>query len=159
MPNSTSVTNALDALEVKYVLHLHDNTVRSLEQAAEERNLLPSQIIRSLLFRLAQNSYVMVLVAGPDQISWPKLRRFLDVSLMTMATPEQVREVTGYEPGAVSPYGLPRALRILADQRIREHEVLSIGAGIRNAGIILNRKDLLRTLDIEIGDWGIETRD
>lgn len=159
MHSSTPVTKALDVLEVEYVLHLHENTVRSLEQAARERNLSPSQIIRSLLFSLTHNSYVMLLVPGPDQISWQKLRRHLDVSRVTMATPEQVKDVTGYEPGAVSPYGLPRPLRILVDQRILEHEIVSVGAGIRNAGIILKRKDLLRSLEIEIGDWGVKTGD
>jgi prolyl-tRNA editing enzyme YbaK/EbsC (Cys-tRNA(Pro) deacylase) len=64
-----------------------------------------------------------------------------------------VRRVTGYEPGAVSPFGLLSPLRILADRGLLAHAVISIGAGIRNAGVILQRTDLVRALQPEMGDF------
>jgi prolyl-tRNA editing enzyme YbaK/EbsC (Cys-tRNA(Pro) deacylase) len=64
-----------------------------------------------------------------------------------------VKQVTGYEPGAVSPFGLPSQLRLIADRSVLDHVVLSVGAGIRNAGIILARDDLLRALNPDIGDF------
>jgi len=51
MATNTTVTEALDALEIPYRLHIHQNPLRSLEQAARERGLEPTQIVRSLLFR------------------------------------------------------------------------------------------------------------
>jgi prolyl-tRNA editing enzyme YbaK/EbsC (Cys-tRNA(Pro) deacylase) len=75
------------------------------------------------------------------------------VTRLTTAKPDEVRRVTGYEPGAVSPFGLPAALRLLADRSLLAHEVLSLGAGIRNAGVILRREDLLRALKPEIGEF------
>jgi hypothetical protein len=33
--------------------------------------------VRSILFRLAKDEYVIVLIAGPAQASWPALRRAL----------------------------------------------------------------------------------
>jgi Cys-tRNA(Pro) deacylase len=151
--SSTPVTRALEALGVPHTLHIHEQPLRSLEQAAEERGLQPGQIIRSLLFRLEGGSFVLVLAPGPGKISWPSLRRHLGVTRLTTATPDEVRRVTGYEPGAVSPFGLPSPLRILADQGILTHDVISIGAGIRNAGIILRREDLLRALGPEMGGF------
>jgi Cys-tRNA(Pro) deacylase len=153
MSEQTSVTVALDALNLEYKLHLHQGTVTSLEQAAEERGLVPGQIIRSLLFRLEGHVFVMVLMSGPSKVSWSKLREHLGISRMTMATTEQVKEVTGYIPGAVSPFGLPQPIRIMADRGILEHAQISIGAGIRNAGILMKVSDLMTALDIEIGDW------
>ena len=150
---STLVTLALDALGIVYRLHIHEKPVRSLEQAAEERGLDPSQIVRSLLFRLEDGSYVLVLMAGPGQVSWPKLRRHLGVRRIASATAEEVQQVTGCEPGAVSPFGLPRPLRLLADRSLLAPEVLSLGAGIHNAGVILQRDDLLRALALEIEDF------
>ncbi|MCJ7708734.1 MAG: YbaK/EbsC family protein, partial [Anaerolineales bacterium] len=105
---STPVTLALDGLGISYRMHLHQRPVQSLEQAAEERGLDPSQIVRTLVFRLEDGSYVLVLKAGPGQVSWPKLRRHLGVRRIASATAEEVQQVTGYEPGAVSPFGLPR---------------------------------------------------
>lgn len=156
MSTSTPVTKALDELGIPYELHLHERPVRSLEQAAEERGLAPTQIIRSLLFRLEGDTYVLVLMAGPGKASWPKLRRHLNVARMTTATAEEVRRVTGYEPGAVSPFGLPRSIRLLADRGVLAHETISLGAGIRNAGVILQRDEALRALKPEMGDFGEE---
>lgn len=150
----TPVTNALAALGISYQLHIHEKPLRSLQQAAQERGLEPTQIIRSLLFRCEDETYVLALMAGPRKVSWPKLRRHLGVSRITTATSEQVREVTGYAPGAVSPFGLSSPIRILADRSILTHERISIGAGIPNAGVILKRDDLLKVLNLEMGDFG-----
>jgi len=87
------------------------------------------------------------------KVNWTKLRRHLGVSRITTATPEQVLEITGYPPGAVSPFGLPSPLRILADHGITDHGEISLGAGIPNAGILLARDDLLNALKIEMGDF------
>jgi Cys-tRNA(Pro) deacylase len=153
MQTSTPVTEVLDRLGIDFKLHLHEQPLRSLEQAAQERGLEPHQIVRSLLFRTEEGTFVLVLMPGPEQVNWPKLRHFLGVSRLTTATPDEVEEVTGFEPGAVSPFGLKRSLRVLVDQRICDLEVISLGAGIRNAGIILKRQDLMRALKPEVGDF------
>lgn len=149
----TPVTQALDALGIPYRLHLHPQPVRSQEQAARERGLEPAQIIRSLVFRLEAGVYVMVLMPGAGKVSWPKLRRHLGVTRLTTATPDEVVRVTGFEPGSVSPFGLAQPLRILADAQVLEHTTISLGAGVRNAGVILARDTLLRALAPEIGDF------
>jgi Cys-tRNA(Pro) deacylase len=151
--SSTPVTQALEALGIPYRLHVHERPLRSLAQAAEERGLQPGQIVRSLLFRLEDRSFVLVLAAGPGKVSWPRLRRHLGVTRLTTATPDEVRRATGYEPGAVSPIGLPSPLRILADRGLTAHDVVSIGAGIRNAGVVLKCGDLLKVVQPEMGDF------
>jgi Cys-tRNA(Pro)/Cys-tRNA(Cys) deacylase len=153
MSVTTPATRALESLGIPYRLHLHEEPLRSLEQAAEERGLKPHQIVRTLLFRLEAGSYVLVLMPGLEKVAWQKLRRWLGVSRLTTASAKELREVTGYETGAVSPFGLPKPVRLLADRGILDHEVISIGAGIRNAGLILKQEDLIRTLDLEIGDF------
>ena len=150
---STPATDVLDALGVPYRLHIHPGEVRSLAQAARERGLLSGQVVRSLLFRSENGEFVLVLAGGPARVSWRRLRRHLGVSRVTTASPSEVLEITGYEPGAVSPYGLRRVIRILADRGLRTQEALSVGAGIRNAGILLQRQDLERTLPLEYGDF------
>lgn len=92
--SSTPVTRALDEAQVPYTLHLHDRPITSLEQAAEERGLRPEQIVRSLVFRLDRD-FLLVLAPGPGQVSWPKLRRYLGISRLTTASPEEVLEMTG----------------------------------------------------------------
>ena len=95
----------------------------------------------------------MVLMPGPAQVSWSKLRHYVGISRLTTASEEEVLEMTGYERGAVSPLGLLEPIRILGDDDICEHEVVSLGAGIKNAGIIMRRDDLLRAVEIELADF------
>ena len=153
MPTSTPATRALDDLGIPYRLFLHSSTVRSLEQAAHERGLAPDQIVRSLVFRVEKGAYVLVLVAGPAQVAWPKLRRHLGVSRLTTADKGEVIQSTGYAPGTVSPLGLTQPIPILADRGLMAQEVISVGAGIPNAGIILKREDLLSIVQPVIGDF------
>ena len=114
----TPVTRVLDALDTPYRYFRHPGKVKSLEQAARERGQAPQQVIRSIVFRLSGSEFVMVLVAGPSQISWPALRSYLGHSRLTMASEEEVLRVTGYPLGAVSPFGLPEPLRILVDRSV-----------------------------------------
>jgi Cys-tRNA(Pro) deacylase len=149
----TSVTRALDQLGLEYRLFEHETKLRSLAQAAQERGLDPDQIVRSLLFRVEDGSYVLVLMPGPAQVAWPKLRHYLGVSRLTTADKDEVEAVTGFPPGAVSPFGLAQPVRILADERIHQQETISFGAGIGNAGIIMARRDVTSALDLEWGDF------
>lgn len=158
MNMESPVTRALDEQEIPYRLHIHPGPVESVEQAARERNLSPDQIVRSLVFRLPDEDFIMVLAPGTRRIAWPKLRAYLNVSRITTARPHELVEVTGYGQGTVSPFGLPRKIRILADRGILQHEQISLGAGLPNSGIVINRRDLERALDLEWGDFAESAR-
>jgi Cys-tRNA(Pro) deacylase len=154
---TTPVSQALEALNIPYRLFQHPGPVSSLEQAAEERQQQPEQVIRSIVFRLAKNEYVMVLMAGPQQISWTALRQYIGRSRLTMAKPEEVRHVTGYELGAVAPFGLPQPMRILADESVFALDEISLGSGVRGTTLIMKSSDLRRALgDVEIVQFGGE---
>jgi prolyl-tRNA editing enzyme YbaK/EbsC (Cys-tRNA(Pro) deacylase) len=100
---------------------------------------------------VGKGEFVMVLVAGPSQISWPRLRAYLNQSRLTMATNEEVLSITGFLPGAVSPFGLPSPLRILADEGVFVPNEISIGSGVRGITIIMKSSDLKRALkNVEI---------
>ena len=89
----------------------------------------------------------MVLAAGPDQISWPALRKHLGVSRISMASEDEVLAQTGYQRGAVAPFGLPAPMRILVDESIFKEAEISLGSGVRNTTVILQTRDLRRALD------------
>jgi Cys-tRNA(Pro) deacylase len=142
----TPVGRALAEAGVAVREFRHAGPVLSLEQAAEERGQRPSQVVRSILFRLAAGAYAMVLVAGPRQVDWKALRRHLGQSRLTTASADEVRDVTGYEIGAVSPFGLPRPVRVLVDESVLGEDEVSIGSGERGTTVILSTADLLRAL-------------
>jgi Cys-tRNA(Pro)/Cys-tRNA(Cys) deacylase len=153
--DSTPVTRDLDAMGIPYRFYKHPGPVHSLEQAAQERGQKPEQVIRSILFRLGEGSFVMVLIGGPGQISWPALRKYLGQSRITMASEEEVLAATGYLPGSVSPFGLPQPIRTIIDESILSMDEISIGSGVRSTTVIMKTKDLLRALgQVENGQFG-----
>jgi Cys-tRNA(Pro) deacylase len=150
----TPVTIDLDNKGIPYRFFRHPGQLYSLEQAAQERGQHPEQVIRSILFRISKEEFIMVLAAGPTQLAWGKLRKYMNQSRMSMASEDEVMRVTGYPLGAVSPFGLSRPVRILVDKSVLLQEEISIGSGVRNTTIIMRIEDLLRALgNIEIGDF------
>ena len=94
----------------------------------------------------------MVLIAGPGQISWKRIRAHLGVSRISMASEDEVLAATGYVRGAVTPLGLPGSLRILADESVFSPEEISIGSGVRGVAIMMKSMDLKQALgNLEIG--------
>jgi len=98
---STPVTRLLDERGIPYRFFIHHHPVNSLEQAAHERGQRPDQIIRSILFHLSRGGFVMVLIAGAQQVDWHALRRYLGTSRISLATETELLQVTGYPIGAV----------------------------------------------------------
>jgi len=140
------VSLVLDELNIPHRVFTHPGPVTSLEQAARERGQHPEQVVRSILFRISEDEYLMALVAGPAQISWKALRAYLGQSRLTMASEDEVLAVTGYPIGAVSPFGTLRKLRVLVAPGVLAEEEISIGSGVRGTTVILKSADLHQAL-------------
>ena len=147
MTNQPPASLALEELNIPHRVFVHQNPLTSFEQAAAERNQRPEQIVRSILFQIRQGEFLMVLMAGRDQIDWRKLRQLVKRSRVRMATEEEVLEVTGYRVGMVSPFGLKTPVRILIDESVLAEEEVSIGSGSRQMAILLKSADLRRALE------------
>jgi Cys-tRNA(Pro)/Cys-tRNA(Cys) deacylase len=146
---------ALDQLGIPHRLFHHEKPVAGFEQAASERNQRPEQIVRSILFQVRPGEFVMVLMAGRDQVDWRKLRQLVKRSRVRMATEEEVLEVTGYRTGTVSPFGVRNRVQVLLDASVLREEEISIGSGIRNTAIIMKSGDVRKALgDVEIVELG-----
>ena len=140
------VSKALEELGVPHKIFRHETPVNSFEQAASDRGQRASQIVRSILFRIAEDEFIMVLIAGPAQISWKLLRKQLGRSRISMASEDEVFAVTGYRIGTVGPFGLPNPLTVMVDASVMREEEVSIGSGMRNTAIILKSADLHHAL-------------
>ncbi|GAB4497896.1 MAG: hypothetical protein OHK003_08120 [Anaerolineales bacterium] len=145
------VSLALEKLNIPHQIFRHETPVDSFEKAASDRGQRPSQIVRTILFRVTEDEFALVLVAGPGQISWKLLRKLLGKSRITMATEEEVLAVTGYRPGTVGPFGLAKPVRVLVEAGVLKEEEVSIGSGMRDTAVILKSADLLKALgDVEV---------
>lgn len=149
-PMDNVTTPAIQFLRKRNIPHRvfeHAGPIHSLEQAAAERSQQPEQVVRSIVFRLGEGEFVMVLMAGPGQIPWKALRRYLGQSRLTMASDDELRAATGYQPGTVTPFGLPQPMRVLIDQSVLNQTEISLGSGQRGLAIIMQSGDLVRALE------------
>jgi Cys-tRNA(Pro) deacylase len=146
MAEKPPAAQALDELGIPYRLFVHPGPVQSLEQAAAERNQQPDQVVRSILFRLSEGEYALVLVAGPEQIPWKALRRHFGQSRLTLATPDEVLEQTGFQVGSVAPWGLPQPIPTYIEQGVLDQAELSVGSGRHGTAILIGPTDLLDSL-------------
>jgi Cys-tRNA(Pro) deacylase len=146
MTDQPPASLALEKLQIPHRIFRHEAPVTSFEQAAADRNQRPEQIVRSILFQVGPEEFMMVLVAGREQVDWKKLRQLVKRSRVRMATEEEVLEVTGYRIGTVSPFGLKNPVRIVIDPSVLKEEEISIGSGIRNMAIIMKSADVRRAL-------------
>jgi Cys-tRNA(Pro) deacylase len=158
MDNKPPTSLALDTLGIPHRLFRHQKPVTSFEQAASDRGQRPEQIVRSILFQVKPGEFVLVLMAGPSQIDWRKLRQLVKRSRVRMATEEEVLEVTGYRIGTVSPFGLKNQARVMMDAGVLREEEISIGSGIRNTAIIMKSKNIQKALgEVEIVELAVNT--
>lgn len=155
MTGTTPASKALVTLGIDHQEFIHPGPVESLEQAAAERNQPVDQVVRSILFRLTEGEYAMVLMGGPRQISWKSLRNHFGQSRLTMAKPEEVQEITGYQIGGVSPFGMPNPLPMLVDKNILDQPSVSLGSGVRGTAIMITIPNMIKALgEVESGHYG-----
>lgn len=144
--NKPPASLVLEQLNIPHRVFVHEKPVMSFEQAASDRDQRPEQIVRSILFQIRPEEFLMVLMAGRDQVDWRKLRQWVKRSRVRMATEEEVLDVTGYRIGTVSPFGLKNPVKVLIDESVLREEDVSIGSGVRNMAIIIKTADLRQAL-------------
>jgi prolyl-tRNA editing enzyme YbaK/EbsC (Cys-tRNA(Pro) deacylase) len=87
-----------------------------------------AKIVKSLVF-LCDGRPVVALVPGDRRGDARKIAAAVGGQRAVVAGPELVAEATGFEPGAVAPFPLPRVPRVLIDSRLLAHDIVWTGAG------------------------------
>ncbi|RLF12285.1 MAG: hypothetical protein DRJ69_01080 [Thermoprotei archaeon] len=98
--------------------------VKTVEQAVKATNSKPKQIIKSLLF-MSQEGPILVIVDGESKVNPSKLTKIFGNT--RLARPEEVKEITGFEVGAVPPIGVK--VKTVVDPKVLENEFVIGGGG------------------------------
>ncbi|MBO0834635.1 MAG: YbaK/EbsC family protein [Actinobacteria bacterium] len=147
---STRALAAAEAAGLAYRVIRH-GPVNSLTEAARARGVPPADVVKTLVVRRGDDDFLLVLVPGDRAISWPKLRRLLGVSRLSMPDAEMAKEATGYERGTITPFGSARPWPVIADERVRGR-VITLGAGEHGLALAANADEILQVLDASVAD-------
>jgi Cys-tRNA(Pro) deacylase len=124
---------------------------RSLEEAAELMGITPADIVKSLVVKRSDDTYVFALVPGGRKISWPKLRGLLGVNKLQLPDASLALAATGYERGTITPLGSTTAWPVVVDATIAGRRV-SMGAGEHGRSLFVEADELIRALDATVAD-------
>ena len=116
-------------------------SARTALEAASSLGCEVGAIVKSLLFK-AENSYVLCLVAGDKKASLNKIKKTLKIKDTSMASADEVKDITGYTIGGVSPVGHLKKIDILIDNSLERFTSLYAAAGHPNCIFKLNFLDL-----------------
>ena len=123
----------------------------SLEEAAALLGVAPSAIVKSLVVKRHDGTFLFALVPGDRQISWSKLRAVVGVNKLQLPPADLALEVTGYERGTITPLGSTTAWPVFVDSRIAGLRV-ALGAGEHGLSAWVEADDLVRGLDATLAD-------
>ena len=100
----------------------------SAQDAADAVGCDLAQIVKSLVF-VCDERPVVALVPGDRRGDPAKVARAVDAGSARVAKAQEVEAVTGFAPGAVAPFPLPRVDAVLMDRGLYRHQIVWAGAG------------------------------
>ncbi len=124
---------------------------KSLPEAAELLGIPPSGIVKTLVVKRADDTYLFALVPGDRVISWPKLRAVVGVNRLQMPDPDRALAATGYERGTIVPLGSSTDWPVYADERI-VGERIAMGAGAHGYSMFVDADALIASYGAVIAD-------
>lgn len=123
----------------------------SLEEAAELLGILPDDIVKTLVVKRSDDTFLFALVPGDRVISWPKLRALVGVNKLRLPEPELALAATGYERGTIVPIGSTNDWPVYADESIVGRRI-AMGAGAHGYSLFVDADDLIRAYDATVAD-------
>ena len=140
----------LDAAGINYVIHTHSLAIHSAQDGVEQglgrlANMAPTLILRS------ENNYLAAIVRGDTRVSYKKIKRHLKLKNLSLASPEQVQQVTGSEIGYVSL--INSGVVTIVDSRIAEMDTIYGGCGIPNYTLQISPQDLIALTQAQVFDF------
>lgn len=123
---------------------------RSLGEAAELLGLSPAGIIKTLVVKRHDGTFLFALVPGDRQISWAKLRAVVGVNKLRLPEASVAFDATGYERGTITPLGSTTAWPVFADERMTGR--VALGAGESGMSAFVDAAALIAAYDATVAD-------
>ena len=100
---------------------------KTIDEVAAFLGLEESQTIKTLVY-MADESPVVALLVGNDQLNEVKLKNHLAADFFDVASEDQVRQLLGAGFGSLGPVNLPEGVRIIADRKVQDLANAVVGA-------------------------------
>jgi Cys-tRNA(Pro) deacylase len=136
------VHDALAAKNIPHEILSLPSSSRTAPLAAEALGVEVGDVVKSLLFMLDDEQPLLALVTGDATVDADALARESGAAQVRLARGREVRELTGYPPGAVSPCALATEVPVVADPGVFAPEVVYCGGGTTSTMLRVRSADL-----------------
>ena len=127
------------------------DTARTANDAATALGCNVGAIVKSLLFK-SGDKFCLCLISGDKKCSLNKLKKKLNEKDVSMAKPEDVKIITGYTIGGVSPIGHLNKIKLYIDKNLERFSQVFAAAGHPNAIFGISYSELKRLTNAETDD-------
>ncbi len=135
------VDEILKAFDPKMNVIVLNSSARTALEAASSLGCEVGAIVKSLLFKI-ESQFILFLISGDKKASLNKIKKTLKINSAHMASAEEVKNITGYTIGGVSPVGHLSKINIFIDNSLERFDFLFAAAGHPNCVFKITFADL-----------------
>ncbi|MEW6266981.1 MAG: YbaK/EbsC family protein [Thermodesulfobacteriota bacterium] len=143
----TAIMEYLDRSGVPYLVKAHQRPVFTSQDAARERGVRLSQIVKTMLLKSPEGRVLVAVLPGHRRLDLKKLKKCTGHKNLEFMDGDSIRTALGLVVGAIAPVGdLARRFPVFVDAGVFDEEHVDISSGDPTAGLELASRDLRRLL-------------
>jgi prolyl-tRNA editing enzyme YbaK/EbsC (Cys-tRNA(Pro) deacylase) len=128
-PSVQRVSARLRELGVEGEVHVLSDSARTAQEAADALGILVGQVASSIVFKLDDESPLLVITSGRHRVDTKLVAEKLGIAKLHRVDADYVKEKSGFSIGGVSPVGWVNPATILIDEALNDYEVVWAAAG------------------------------
>ena len=137
------VQRALNVFNKNIYIQIQDKSAGTAIEAANSLSCEVGAIVKSLILK-SDNSFLLCLISGDKRCSLKKVKKLIEQKKVYMANADDVKNITGFTIGGVSPVGLISNLDVLIDEKLKRYEEVYAAGGHPNAIFKIKFEDLIQ---------------
>jgi len=128
-PSVQRVSAKLKELGITGEVHVLSDSARTAQEAADALGILVGQVASSIVFKLDDESPLLVITSGRHRVDTKLVAEKLGIAKLHRVDADYVKEKSGFSIGGVSPVGWINSATILIDEALNDYDVVWAAAG------------------------------
>ena len=136
-------------------VHVLSDSARTAQEAASALGIEVGQIASSLIFKLPDESPLLIITSGRHRVDTDLVAKHLGIEKLGRVDADYVKEKSGFSIGGVAPIGWISPATILIDRALTDYEVVWAAAGHPHAVFPTSFDELVNVtggIPINVGD-------
>jgi prolyl-tRNA editing enzyme YbaK/EbsC (Cys-tRNA(Pro) deacylase) len=123
------VQGLMKELDMKGEITALADSARTAKEAADALGIEVGQVASSIVFKLDDESPLLVITSGRHKVDTELVAKSLNQSKLHRVDADYVKEKSGFSIGGVSPIGWVSQATILIDEALNDYDIVWAAAG------------------------------